>query len=552
MAKQIIFWDQAREKMLSWMKIVADTVSVTMGPKWRNVILDKGFWAPQVTNDWVTIAKEIEVEWKFENMWAELVKDAADRTNSEAWDGTTTSTVLTYAIAKEGLRYIKSWVNAVELKNWLKEASDKVVEELKKNSKKISSKEEIAQVATISAQDKEVWNIIAEAMEKVGNNWVISVKEWQTFGIEVEVTEGMEFDEGYLSPYMVSNTEKMTAEINEAPIIITDQKISNMKDILPLLEQLVNSWKKDLVIIADDVEGEALTAIILNKLKGALNVLAVKAPGFGDNKKEMLHDIAVLTWANVIEKDLWMKLENVTLEDLGQADSVVSTKDKTTIIGGKGDKEEINKRVEAIKKAIENTDSSYDKEKLQERLAKLDWGVAVIKVWAASEVEVKEKKLRIEDALNATRAAVEEWVVAWGWVALLKASKVLENLDLWNEDKNIAVSILKHALRYPISKIASNAWKEASVIASEVEKNEDVNYWYDASSDKYVNMMESWIIDPTKVERVALQEAVSLSGMFLTTEAAITDLPKKDNDQWCADGSCWVPPMGWMGWMPMM
>jgi len=552
MAKQIIFGDTAREKMLNWMKIVADTVSVTMGPKGRNVILDKGFWAPQVTNDWVTIAKEIEVEGKFENMWAELVKDAADKTNSEAWDGTTTSTVLTYALAKEGLRYIKSWVNAVELKNWLKEAANKVVEKLRENSKNISTKEEIAQVATISAQDKEVWEIIAEAMEKVGNNGVISVKEGQTFGIEVEVTEWMEFDEGYLSPYMVSNAEKMTAEINEAPILITDQKISNMKDILPILEQLVGSGKKDLVIIADDVEGEALTAIILNKLKWALNVLAVKAPGFGDNKKEMLHDIAVLTWAKVIEKDLWMKLENVSLEDLGNADSVISTKDKTTIIGGKWDKNEINSRVEVIKKAIENTDSSYDKEKLQERLAKLDWGVAVIKVGAASEVEAKEKKLRIEDALNATRAAVEEGVVAWGWVALLKASKVLDDLDLGNEDKNIAVSIVKQALKYPISKIASNAWKEASVIVNEVEKNREVNYGYDAANDKFVDMLEAWIIDPTKVERVALQEAVSLAGMFLTTEAAITDLPKKDNDGWCADGSCGVPPMGGMWGMPMM
>ncbi len=551
MAKQIIFGDSAREKMLSGMKVVADTVSVTMGPKGRNVILDKGFWTPQVTNDWVTIAKEIELEGKFENMGAELVKDAADRTNTQAWDGTTTSTVLTYALAKEGLRYIKSGVNAVELKNWLKEASSKVIEELRKNSKKINSKEEIAQVASISAQDKEVWEIIAEAMEKVGNNGVISVKEGQTFGLEVEVTEGMEFDEGYLSPYMVSNTEKMTAEINEAPILITDQKISQVKDILPILEKLVASGRKDLVIIADDVEGEALTAIILNKLKGALNVLAVKAPGFGDTKKEMLHDIAVLTGARVIEKDLGMKLENVELEDLGNADSVISTKDKTTIIGGKGDSEAIKERVEAIKKAIEQTDSSYDKEKLQERLAKLDGWVAVIKVGAASEVEMKEKKLRIEDALNATRAAVEEGVVAWGWVALLKASKILENLDLKNEDKNIAISIVKQALKYPISQIASNAWKEWSVIINEVEKNSNPNYGYDAANDKYVDMVEVGIIDPAKVERVALEEAVSLAGMFLTTEAAITDLPKKD-DGGCSDGSCGVPPMGGMWGMPMM
>ena len=551
MAKQIIFGDNAREKMLNWMKTVADTVSVTMWPKWRNVILEKSFGAPQVTNDWVTIAKEIEIEWKFESLWAELVKDAADKTNSEAWDGTTTSTVLTYALAKEGLRYIKSGVNAVELKNWLKEASEKIIEELRKNSKTISTKEEIAQVATISAQDKEVWDIIAEAMGKVGNNWVISVKEGQTFGVEVEVTEGMEFDEGYLSPYMVSNSEKMTAEMNETPILLTDYKISNMKEILPILEQLVGSGKKDLVIIAEDIEWEALTAIILNKLKGALNVLAIKTPWFGDNKKEILQDIAVLTGAKVIEKDLWTKLENVSLEDLGNADLVISTKSKTTIIGGKWNPEKIKARVEAIKKAIENSDSSYDKEKLQERLAKLDGWVAVIKVGAASEVEAKEKKLRIEDALNATRAAVEEWVVAGGWVALLKASKVLDNLDLGNEDKNIASSIVKQALKYPISKIVSNAWKEASVIVNEVEKNSDINYGYDASKDEFINMLDFWIIDPTKVERVALQEAVSLAGMFLTTEAAIVDLPKKETS-WCVDWSCGVPAMWWMWGMPMM
>ena len=551
MAKQILFWDSAREKILWWMKTVADTVSVTMWPKWRNVILDKSFWAPQVTNDWVTIAKEIELEDKFANMWAELVKDAADRTNNEAWDGTTTATVLTYALAKEWMRYVKSWVNAVELKNGMREASEKVIEELSKNSKEISTKEEIAQVASISAQDNEVWYIIAEAMAKVGNNWVISVKEGQTFGLEVEVTEWMEFDQGYVSPYMVTNSEKMISEMKDAPILITDDKISNMKDLLPILEQLVQSGKKDLVIMAEDVEWEALTTIVLNRLKWVLNVLAIKNPWFGDTKKELLKDIAVLTWARVYEKDLGMKLENITLEDLGNADSVISTKDKTTIIWGKWNKEDIKTRINEIYAAIDNSDSDFDREKLHERLAKLDGWVAVIKVWAASEVEMKEKKLRIEDALNATRAAVSEWVVAWGWVALLKASKVLENIDLWNEDKNTWASIVRQALRYPITQIVTNAWKEGSVVVNEVEKNDNINYWYNAATDTYVDMLKEGIIDPKKVERVALQESVSLAWMFLTTESAITNLPKKD-DAWCTDWSCWVPPMWGMWGMPMM
>ena len=546
MAKQIQFWDNAREKILSGMKVVSDTVSVTMWPKWRNVIFDKSYWVPQVTNDWVTIAKEIELEDKYENMWAELVKDAADRTNSEAWDGTTTATILTYALAREWMRYIKSWVNAVELKNGMKEASKYVIEELSKNSKKINTKEEIAQVATISAQDEEVWNIIAEAMGKVWNNWVISIKEGQTFGLEVETTMGMEFDNWYISPYMVSNSEKMIAEIKETHILITDSKISSMKDLLPLLEKLMQEGKKDLVIMAEDLDWEALTTIILNKLKWALNILAIKNPWFGDNKKDLLKDIAILTWANIIESDLAMTLENVEISDLGKADNVISTKDKTTIIWWWGNKDEIKVRVEEIKKKINKSDSKFDKEKLQERLAKLDWWVAVIKVWAASEVEAKEKKFRIEDALNATRAAVSEWVVAWGWIALLKASRVLDSIDLWHEDKNLWASIVKQALKYPITQIATNAWKEWSVIVNEVLKNENINYWYDASNDKYVDMINSWIIDPKKVERVALQEAISLAWMFLTTEVSITDLPKKENSN-CNDWSC----QPWMPWMWM-
>ncbi len=553
MSKQIEFSDKAREDMFKWMETVAKTVTVTMWPKWRNVVIDKGYWAPQVTNDWVTIAKEIELEDKFENLWAELVKEAADKTNTLAWDGTTTATLLTYALAKEGLRNIRTWVNAVELKNGMRKAWEFLVEELEKNSKKISSKEEIAQVATISAQDSEVWEIIAEAMEKVGKDWVISVEEGQTFWMEVEITEWMEIDEGYISPYMVTNTEKMLAEMKNTPILITDKKISNMKEFLPLLEQLVNEGKKDLIIIADDIDWEALTTIILNKLKWVLNVLWIKTPWFWDNKKEMLKDLSILTWANIITEELNMKLENANLEDLWNAKTVISSKDKTIIVWWEWEKSQIENRISEIKIAIENTDSSYDKEKLQERLAKLSWWVAVIKVWAASEVEMKEKKMRIEDALNATRAAALEWVVAWWWVALLKASKVLDNIKLENEDQNIWASIVKSALRYPIKQIVENAWKEWSVIINKIEENNDVNFWYDASKDKFVDMIEKWIIDPMKVERVALQESISLAGMFLTTEAVITDLPKKDN--WDSPA---MPPMGWMwgmwwmGWMPMM
>lgn len=548
MAKQIKFSDDVRTKMFSGIEQVAKTVTVTMGPKGRNVILDKGFWAPQVTNDGVTIAKEIELEDKFENMWAELVKQAADKTNTLAGDGTTTSTLLTYALAKEGLRNIKTWVNAVELKNGMKKAGELISQELEKNSKKISTKEEIAQVATISAQDPEVGDIIAEAMEKVGNDGVISVEEGQTFGMEVEITEWMQFDNGYLSPYMVSNTDKMMAEMKDAPILLTDKKISTMKEFLPLLEQLVWSGKKDLVIIAEDIDGEALTTLILNKLKWVLNVLGVKAPGFGDKKKQMLKDIAILTGGTVISDELWMKLENVTLDQLGRAGSVVSTQDTTTIIGGAWDTDDIQARVSELKNLAENTDSKYDREKLIERIAKLAGGVAVIKVGAASEVEMKEKKLRIEDALNATRAAVEEGVVAGWGVALLKASKILDGVDLGNEDQNIGAQIVMKALSYPVKQIVENAGKEGSVIINKIIEHTDVHYGYDAANDEFVDMMEVGIIDPKKVARVALVEAISLAGMFLTTEAAITDIPSKDDahhDHPHMAGIWWMPGM-WM------
>lgn len=543
MSKQIIFWDDTRAKIFKWIEMVAKTVTVTMWPKWRNVILDKWYWAPIVTNDWVTIAREVELEDKFENMWASLVKEAANRTNEIAGDGTTTATLLTYALAKEGLRNIRTWVNAVELKNGMRKASVVIAGELEKNSKTISTKWEIAQVASISAQDSEVGDIIAEAMDRVGKNWVISVEDGQTFGLTVELTEWMQFEQGYISPYMLTNGEKMISEMRDAPILITDEKLSNMKDILPLLEQLLGSGRKDLVIIAEDVDGEALTTIILNRMKWVLNVLAIKAPGFGDRKKEMLKDIAILTWATVITKELGLKFENASMEHLGRAKSVTSTKDKTTIIGWEWEKSDIESRVREIAAQISNTKWEFDKEKLAERLAKLAWGVAVIKVGAASEVEMKEKKLRIEDALNATRAAVEEWVVAGGWVALLKASKALEWINFWNEDQNIGAQIVARALSYPIKTITENAWKEGSVIVSQVLSNSDINYGYDAANDEFKNMLEAGIIDPKKVERVALEQAVSLAWMFLTTEVAVTDIPKKEEA---------LPDMSAMWGMPWM
>lgn len=544
MAKQIKYWDELRAKMFAWIEAVAKTVTLTMWPKGRNVILDRWYGIPQVTNDGVTIAKEIELEDKFEALWAELIKEAASKTNEIAWDGTTTATLLTYALAKEWLREIRTGINAIEIKNGMRKAGSEVIKELDKLSKKITTPEEIAQVASLSAQDNEVWEIIAKAMEKVWNNGVISVEEWQTFGLELEVTEWMEFDQGYISPYMVTNPEKMISEFRDAKILITDGKISSMKDLVPLLEEILGQWKKDLVIIAEDVEAEALTTIILNKLKWVLNILAVKAPGFGDRKKEMLKDLAILTGANIITSELGMKLENATLNDLWGAKSVFAEKWKTTIIGWFGDEKDIKTRVSDLKIQIENTSSNYDREKLQERLAKLDGWVAVIKVWAASEVEMKEKKLRIEDALNATRAAVEEWVVSWGWVALLKASKALENFDTGNIDQNIWVRIVKNALSYPLRQISENAGKEWSVIISEVLRNIDSNYWYDAAKDEYVDMIASGIIDPKKVERVALEEAISLAGMFLTTESGVVEIPNKNEDQ--------TPAGMWMWWMPGM
>jgi chaperonin GroEL len=542
MSKQIHFGDEARLAMFSGMEKVAKTVTCTMGPKGRNVIFAKSYGAPQVTNDGITIAKEIELEDKIENMGAELIKEAASRTNDAAGDGTTTATLLTYAMVKEWLREIRSGINAIELKNGMKKAGNLVVEELARISKPLNTQEEIEQVATISAQDAEVGQIIASAMEKVGKDGVITVEEGRTFGLEVEVTEGMKFDNGYISPYMITDGEKMEWRISDAHILITDKKISSLKDILGVLESLAQSGRRELVIIADDIDGEALTGIILNKLKWVLTVLGIKAPGFGDKKKEILRDLAVLTGATLITDETGYKLENATLDHLGQAKAVVSTKDSTTIISGAGDKHLIHSRVNELYAQMSASKSDYDKEKLAERIAKLAGGIAVIKVGAASEVEMKEKKLRIEDALNATKAAVDEGIVAGGGVALLKAARVLQNADLTKEEQ-VGADIVARALTYPVRQIADNAGKEGAVVVNEVASHKDVNYGYDAARDEYKDLVKAGIIDPTKVARSALQNAVSIAGMFLTTEALIVDTPKKEEAP--------AMPPGGMGGMGM-
>ncbi len=542
MSKSIHFWDEARLKMFAGMEKVAKTVTATMGPKGRNVIFSKSYGAPQVTNDGVTIAKEIELEDKIENMWAELIKEAASRTNDAAWDGTTTATLLTYAMVKEGMREIRSGINAIELKNGMKKAGSLVVEELAKMSKPLNTDAEIEQVATISAQDAEVGRIIADAMNKVGKDGVITVEEGKTFGLEVEVTEGMKFDNGYISPYMITDTEKMESRISDAHILITDKKISSLKDILGVLESLAQSGRRELVIIAEDIDGEALTGIILNKLKWVLTVLGIKAPGFGDRKKDMLRDLAILTGATLITEETGYKLENASIEHLGHAKAVVSTKESTTIIGGAGEKHLIAGRVNELRSQIENTKSDFDKEKLAERIAKLAWGIAVIKVGAASEIEMKEKKLRIEDALNATKAAVDEGIVAGGGVALLKAAKVLENTGL-SPSESIGANIVARALSYPVRQIAENAGKEGTVVVNEVASKSDIHYGYDAGADDYKDLVSAGIIDPTKVARSALENAISVAGMFLTTEALIVDNPKDEKESHSHGGG----GMGGMG-----
>ena len=546
MAKQIKYWDDARKEIFSWMEMVADAVKVTMGPKGRNVILEKSFWAPVVTNDGVTVAKEIDLEEKTENIWASMIKEAAEKTNKEAGDGTTTTVVLAEAMSKEGLRYIRSWVNPFSLWKGLHKAVAKLVEEIEKKAQQIGdSKEKIRQVATISAQDEEVWNLIADVFEEIGKDWTITVEEGKSLGLTKEIKTGMQFDQGYSSPYLVTDTQRMEAVIEKPYILLTDKKISSMKEILGVLEAVAASGKKDFVIIADDVDGEALASLVLNKIRGMLNVLTVKAPWFWDRKKEMLRDIAVVTWATLITEELGIKLEDATIDMLGKADKVISTKDNTVIVDGKGNEDEINERADQIKAQIGMTTSDYDKEKLVERLAKLVWWVAVIQVGAATEMEMKNKKYKIEDALNATRAAIEEGIVAWGGSVLLQLSKVLKDFKLEDADEQVAIEIVRDAIQYPVKQIANNAGFKGDWVVEKVKESDDVNYGFDAKEGTFKNLFEAWIIDPAKVLRVALENAVSTAAMFLTTETVIVDAPEKEHHHDHAmDSGMWG--MGWM------
>ena len=526
MAKQIKFNDDARQALVRGVDILANVVKVTLGPKGRNVVLDKGYGAPTITKDGVSVAKEIEVEDKFENVGVELVKEVASKTNDDVGDGTTTATVLAQAIVKEGLKSVTAGVNAVALNRGLHKATEAVVKELKEKISKKVEVDEIADVAAISANDREIGEKIAAAMKEVGNDGVITVEESQSFGMEIETVKGMRFDKGYVSPYMVTNADRMEADYEDASILITDKKIASLEEILPVLEKVAQTGKKELVIIADDVEGQALATFVVNKLRGTFNVLAVKSPGFGDRRKEMLQDIAVLTGGKVITEDIGLKLENTSLEDLGHARKVVATKDNTTIVEGKGAEKEIKDRVAQIKKMIEQSDSDFDKEKLQERLAKLAGGVAVIKVGAATETEMKEVKHRIEDAVGATKAAIEEGVVPGGGVALVRAMSVLDDMKM-DDEEMVAVGILKRALEEPLRLIAINAGYDGAVVANEVKKHSG-NFGFNAQTGQYEDMVSAGIIDPTKVTRSALQNAVSIAGMFLTTEAVVTDMPKKN------------------------
>lgn len=543
MAKQILFDEKARRLLKKGVDKLADTVKVTLGPKGRNVVLDKGYGAPHITNDGVSIAKEIELEDKFENIGASIVKEVATKTNDIAGDGTTTATVLAQAIVAEGLKNVAAGTNPLAIKQGLEKSLQAVVEALKKLSKTISNKSEIAQVATISAQDSEIGGMLADIMHDLGKDSVITVEESQTFGLSKEVVEGMQFDKGYISPYMITNTERMEAEYEDPYILITDKKVSSLQEMIPVIEQIAKAGKKELVIIAEDVDGEALTTLIVNKIGGRFNSLAIKAPGFGDRRKEMLQDIAILTGGQMISEEVGLKLENVELKMLGRARKVVSTKENTVIVEGKGSKKDISARIAQIKKQIEQTDSSFDKEKLQERLAKLAGGVAVIKVGAATEVEMKAKKDKIEDALNATKAAVEEGIVAGGGVALIRALSALDSIKVEDEEK-IGVNILRRALEEPLRQIAVNAGKDGAVVVAEVKKGSG-GFGYNAATDEYVDLIKAGIIDPTKVVRSALQNAVSAASMLLTTEAVVTDIPEKKE---CAHGPAGMPGMdGGMG-----
>lgn len=555
MAKQILYDVKAREALKRGVDKLANTVKITLGPKGRNVVLDKGFGSPTITKDGVTVAKEIELEDKFENIGAELVKEAASKTGEVAGDGTTTATILAQAMIREGIKLIEAGINPIDIRLGIEEKVKKIVDNLKTNKKDISTQEEILQVASISANDKEIGKIIAEAIEKVGKDGVVTVEESQGFGMNLELVEGMQFDKGFMSAYMITNPDRMEAEYKDCHILITDKKISAVADILPILEKLAESGKKELVIIAEDVEGEALATLVLNKLRGAFSTLAIKAPGFGDRRKAMLEDIAILTGGKVITEELGLKLENVNIGDLGHAGKVVATKENTTIVDGKGDKNVIDERINLIKKELEKAESGFDKEKLHERLAKLTGGVAVIKVGAATETELKEKKDRIDDAIHATKAAIEEGIVAGGGIALAVASNVLTQLmaasgpeesvkGMIAGEKIVSVATLE-----PIKQIAYNGGKDGSMILYQIIENQkntaNMNMGYNAITNNIEDMFRAGIIDPTKVVRSALENAASVTIMFLTTEAVVTDLPKKEDEH--KHGG--MPDMGGMGMM---
>ena len=540
-AKDVKFSVDARDRMLRGVDILANAVRVTLGPKGRNVVLDKSFGAPRITKDGVTVAKEIELEDKFENMGAQMVREVASKTSDLAGDGTTTATVLAQAIVKEGAKAVAAGMNPMDLKRGIDIAVDAIVKDLEANSKKVTSNDEIAQVGTISANgDAEIGRFLAEAMKKVGNEGVITVEEAKSLETELDVVEGMQFDRGYISPYFVTNMDKMRVEMDDAYILINEKKLSGLQELLPLLEAVVQAGKP-LIIIAEDVEGEALATLVVNKLRGGLKVAAVKAPGFGDRRKAMLQDIAILTGGQAISEDLGIKLENVTLAMLGRAKKVMIEKENTTIVNGAGKKVDIEGRINQIKAQIEETTSDYDREKLQERLAKLAGGVAVIRVGGATEVEVKERKDRVDDAMHATRAAVEEGVLPGGGVALLRSIKALEKLRTANSDQKTGIDIVRKALSWPARQIALNSGEDGSVVVGKILDKDQYNYGFDAQSGEYGNLVTKGIIDPTKVVRCALQDAASIAGLLITTEAMVAEAPKKQSS-----GGPQMPPGGGM------
>jgi chaperonin GroEL len=544
-AKDVKFNTEARSKMLKGVNILADAVKVTLGPKGRNVVLDKSFGAPRITKDGVSVAKEIELEDKFENMGAQMVKEVASRTNDEAGDGTTTATVLAQAIVKEGMKAVAAGMNPMDLKRGIDMATSKVVEHIKNAARTVENSDEVAQVGTISANgEAEIGRQIADAMQKVGNEGVITVEENKGLETETDVVEGMQFDRGYLSPYFVTNPDKMVADLEDCMILLHEKKLSSLQPMVPLLEQVIQS-QKPLLIIAEDVEGEALATLVVNKLRGGLKIAAVKAPGFGDRRKAMLQDIAILTGGQVISEDLGMKLENVTMDMLGNAKKISISKDETTIVDGAGEKAEIEARVAQIRTQIEETSSDYDREKLQERVAKLAGGVAVIRVGGMTEVEVKERKDRVDDALNATRAAVQEGIVVGGGVALVQGAKALEGLTGANSDQNAGIAIVRKALEAPLRQIAENAGVDGSVVAGKIRESNDPKFGYNAQTDEYGDMFKFGVIDPAKVVRTALEDAASVAGLLVTTEAMVADKPAKEG----AGAGGGMPDMGGMGGM---